>query len=93
MGAPQARMYELAVRLKAKGYRLTIVAAMPSYLTVQAFNQYRGRTVAREELDGIKLIWTALYPSRSTNLLVRRASNIFITVGSPRAGWTAGSRA
>ncbi len=91
MGAPQARLYELAVRLKAKGHSLTIITAMPNYPTGRVFDRYRGRILALEKMDGMKVIRTAIYPSKSTNLLVRLASYMSFVVTSLLIGtWFVG---
>lgn len=82
MGAPQARLYELAVRLKAKGHTLTIITAMPNYPTGRVFDQYRRRILALEGMDGMRVIRTAIYPSKSTSLLVRLASYMSFVLSS-----------
>jgi len=91
MGAPQARLYELATRLQARGHELTIVTAMPNYPTGKILSEYRRRAFCVEKLDGMKVIRTPIYPSRSRNLLVRLASYMSFTVSSLVMGsWSVG---
>lgn len=71
MGAPQARLYELAVRLRDRGHEMTIITAMPNYPTGKVFKDYRWKVFCRENMDGMRVIRTPIYPSKSSNLLVR----------------------
>ena len=42
IGAPQNRLYELAVRIaKRKGYEVTVLTAMPNYPKMEIFEAYR----------------------------------------------------
>lgn len=93
MGAPQARLHELAVRLKAKGHAITIITAMPNYPTGRVFDQYRGRILALEKMDGMRIIRTAVCPSKSTNLMTRLASYMSFVVTSFLLGmWLVGKQ-
>lgn len=71
IGAPQARLYELANRLKSTGHEITVLTAMPNYPTGRIFKEYRGKVKVSESIDGIKVIRTCLYPSKSSNKLIR----------------------
>jgi colanic acid biosynthesis glycosyl transferase WcaI len=91
MGAPQARLHELAVRLRALGHELTIITAMPNYPTGRVFDGYRCRIFAREQLDGMRVIRTWILPSKSSNLLVRLASYMsFVKSSLLLASWFVG---
>jgi glycosyltransferase involved in cell wall biosynthesis len=76
MGAPQARLYELAERLKNMGHEITVVTAMPNYPTGRIFKEYRGKLKTTEILNGIRVIRTCLYPSKSSKTLPRLLSHI-----------------
>lgn len=71
MGAPQARLYELATRLKKIGHSITVLTAMPNYPTGRIFDAYRGKIRKTEILDGLRVIRTFLYPSNSGRSLPR----------------------
>ncbi|NLX15212.1 MAG: glycosyltransferase family 4 protein [Phycisphaerales bacterium] len=91
MGAPQARLYELAIRLRQRGHDLTIVTAMPNYPTGQIFDEYRGRLFVREKLDGLPVIRTPIFPTKSSNLIVRLTSYMsFVTTSLMMASWFVG---
>ena len=70
MGAPQARLYELAMRLQGMGHKITIITAMPNYPTGKVFDDYRRRLFAREEMNGLRIIRTWIAPSISANLVI-----------------------
>ncbi|MGD0552241.1 MAG: glycosyltransferase family 4 protein [Sedimentisphaerales bacterium] len=76
MGAPQARLYELAERLKNMGHEITVVTAMPNYPTGRIFKEYRGKLKTTEIMNGIRVIRTCLYPSKSSKTLPRLLSYI-----------------
>lgn len=91
MGAPQARLYELALRLRNRGHELTIVTAMPNYPTGKVFDTYRRRLFAREDMNGLKIIRTPILPSKSTNLIVRLVSYMsFVATSLVMATWFIG---
>lgn len=91
MGAPQARLYELAVRLQARGHELTVITAMPNYPTGAVAAEYRGRVFCRERMGGLRVIRTPIFPSKSTKLLVRLASYMSFVVTSLLLGtWAVG---
>ena len=71
MGAPQARLSELAARLQSKGHTITVLTAMPNYPTGRVFDGYRWKLRKTETLDGMKVIRTWIYPSKSRNIFVR----------------------
>lgn len=74
MGAPQARLSELARRLSNMGHDITVLTAMPNYPTGRVFNGYRGRVRKSEEVDGIRVVRTCLYPSNSSRFIPRLIS-------------------
>lgn len=82
MGAPQARLYELAVRLQQRGHQITVLTAMPNYPTGRVFKEYRWRVLAREDMNGLKVIRTPIFPSKSSNLLVRLLSYMSFVASS-----------
>jgi glycosyltransferase involved in cell wall biosynthesis len=79
MGAPQARLFELAKRLQGMGHQVTVLTAMPNYPTGKVFDGYRWKLRCVEEIDGIRTIRTCLYPSHSTKILPRLFS--YMTFG------------
>ncbi|MFN5795024.1 MAG: glycosyltransferase WbuB, partial [Bacteroidota bacterium] len=51
IGAPQNRLYELAVRLKDKGIDIQILTAMPNYPKMEIMNDYKGRYCCIENMN------------------------------------------
>jgi len=74
MGAPQARLYELAARMVRKGHSVTVLTAMPNYPTGRVFRDYRWKLRCRESMDGIEVVRTAIFPSKSQGVVSRLLS-------------------
>ena len=70
IGAPQARLSELAVFLQKQGHEVTIFSAMPNYPTGKLFDGYGG-FYRREIIDGINVIRSYIYPSNSIKFVPR----------------------
>ena len=70
IGAPQARLSELAVFLYKQGHEMTILTAMPNYPTGKLFVGY-GRFYRKESIDGINVIRSYIHPSKSVKLIPR----------------------
>ena len=93
MGAPQARLYELARRLKGMGHEITVLTAMPNYPTGSIFDGYRGKVRKTETLDGMKVVRTCLYPSKSSRTLPRLLSYLSFGISSALFGvWGLGKQ-
>lgn len=74
IGAPQARVFELARGLKDKGHEITIVTAFPNYPGGKILPGYKLQPVLAEEMDGMRVIRTWIYPSHSRSFLKRLAN-------------------
>ena len=61
VGAPQARLYELASRAAAAGHAVTVVTGLPNYPTGVVPPSYRGRFRVQEAMDGIRIVRTWVY--------------------------------
>ena len=64
-GAPQNRLHDLARRFAAAGHDITVMTAMPNYPKGEVFPEYRGRFSMREELDGVKIVRSWIFASKS----------------------------
>jgi len=73
IGAPQARLFELARGLKNKGHEVTIVTAFPNYPGGKILFGYRLKPFMIEEIEGLKVIRTWIYPSHSKSFVKRLA--------------------
>ena len=85
MGAPQARLSELAARFVERGHEVTILTAMPNYPHGKVYEGYGG-LVRREGKDGIRIIRTAIYPTQSLGLVRRMSSYLSFVASSFLAG-------
>jgi len=81
IGAPQARLFELARGLKNKGHEITILTAFPNYPGGKILAGYKLRAVQEEEMEGMRVIRTWIYPSHSRSF-VKRLFNYFSFVFS-----------
>jgi glycosyltransferase involved in cell wall biosynthesis len=87
IGAPQARLHELAIEMIKHGIDVTVLTAMPNYPKGKIYDGYRGWYLA-EFIDGIQVIRTAIYPSQSTNKFPRLLSYFsFIFSSLLIGGW------
>ncbi len=86
MGAPQARLYELARRLQNMGHKISVLTALPNYPTGRIFKEYRHRLRVTEAMDGIKVVRTCLYPSKSGKTLPRLLSYLSFGIMSVLLG-------
>ena len=86
MGAPQARLSELARRLHDRGHKITILTAMPNYPTGKVFDGYRRKWRLEEDADGIRVMRTWIWPSKSRKALPRLISYMSFVVSSVLLG-------
>ena len=66
-GAPQNRLSDLARRLAARGHRVEVLTALPSYPGDEILPEYRRRENTAEVVDGVRVARVGLYvPRRKT---------------------------
>ncbi|MCF7822783.1 MAG: glycosyltransferase family 4 protein [Candidatus Marinimicrobia bacterium] len=73
IGAPQARLSELAKFMVKSGHQVTVLTAMPNYPTGQVFQGYGG-FVRKETRDGVSIIRAYIYPTKSVGMIPRLAN-------------------
>lgn len=71
VGAPQNRLYELALRLKSKGIDITVLTAMPNYPQMVIHKEYKGKCYHYEEIQGLKVHRSWIYVSKSKSIIPR----------------------
>ena len=76
VGAPQNRLFELAVRLQKSGVDVTVLTAMPNYPEMKIHEAYRGKRYVYEELQGLKIHRSRIYVPTSKSF-VKRLVNYF----------------
>ncbi len=75
MGAPPARLYELAVRLKSYGHDVTVVTAFPNRPHGRIYEGYRKKFRMIEDMGGIRVIRTWIKPSAASSSFITRTIN------------------
>jgi glycosyltransferase involved in cell wall biosynthesis len=81
VGAPQNRLYELALRLKQKGADITVLTAMPNYPQMEVHKEYKGKFYHYEEMNGLHIHRSWIYVSKSKGIF-KRLLNYFSFVKS-----------
>ncbi|HEY4798285.1 MAG TPA: glycosyltransferase family 4 protein [Bacteroidia bacterium] len=71
IGAPQNRLFELAIRLKEKGNDITVLTAMPNYPQMKIHEKYSGKFRHYEEMDGLKVFRSWIFVSKSKSIFMR----------------------
>lgn len=71
VGAPQNRLYELAVRLQKKGVEVTILTAMPNYPSMKIHEDYKGKLYKKETKDDITIHRAWIYVTASKGVFKR----------------------
>jgi colanic acid biosynthesis glycosyl transferase WcaI len=85
IGAPQARLSELAGHFRRRGHTVTVLTAMPSYPTGKVYSGYGGM-VRRENQEGGDIIRTFVYPTQSASFVRRLTSYLSFVVSSSAFG-------
>jgi len=71
IGAPQNRLFELAIRLKDKGAIIKVLTAMPNYPEMKIHKTYKRKFYWKEEIGGLDVIRTYIYVKKSNSLFIR----------------------
>ena len=85
IGAPQARLSELAAALVRRGHAVTVLTAMPSYPVGKIHPGYGG-LVRRERRDGVQIIRTPIFPTQRADFLGRLANYFSFACSASVAG-------
>jgi colanic acid biosynthesis glycosyl transferase WcaI len=85
IGAPQGRLSQLASRFAARGHQVTVLTAMPNYPVGRIHEGYGG-WLRRERIDGVDVVRTAIYPTRSASMMPRLANYFSFAASSALVG-------
>jgi glycosyltransferase involved in cell wall biosynthesis len=80
MGAPQARLSELAQRFAERGHEVIVLTALPNYPRGKIYPGYK-HLYQRDTQNGIPVIRSYIYPTKSVKM-VRRLTSYFSFVFS-----------
>lgn len=86
VGAPQNRIFEFAKKLKEFGHEVTILTALPNYPRGEIFEEYKGNKVVIEEIEGIKIVRTSIYATKSKKFTKRLRNYLSFTFSSVLKG-------
>lgn len=85
IGAPQNRLFELVRELTQLGHNVSVLTAMPNYPTGRIFSGYGG-LFRREEIDGVPIYRTYIFPTQKSNLVPRLFNYFSFVLSSFLAG-------
>jgi glycosyltransferase involved in cell wall biosynthesis len=71
LGAPQNRLFETSQAFKEKGWEVKILTAMPNYPHGEVFEGFRGAWTRKENLEGVEVHRSWIFPSNSTSAIPR----------------------
>lgn len=75
-GAPQNRLHSLAINLQKVGFEVEVLTAMPNYPKMEIFPEYKGKRKAEENIDGVRVLRSGIYVSKSKGI-AKRLMNYF----------------
>lgn len=86
VGAPQNRLFELAVRLKKLGVDVSVLTAMPNYPQMKIYAGYEGKNYVFEEIEGIPVHRASIFLPKSKSVIQRLLNYFSFVYSSARVG-------
>jgi glycosyltransferase involved in cell wall biosynthesis len=86
VGAPQNRLFELAVRLKKLGIEVSVLTAMPNYPQMKIYNGYEGKNYMYEEIEGIPVHRASIYLPKNKSIIQRLLNYFSFVYSSAKIG-------
>jgi glycosyltransferase involved in cell wall biosynthesis len=71
VGAPQNRLYELALRLQKQDIEVSVLTAMPNYPAMQIQAAYKGAWLRHEMMNGLPVTRAWIFVSANKSLIIR----------------------
>ncbi len=71
VGAPQNRLFELAVRLQQKGVTVNVITAMPNYPKMEIQKDYKGKWFFRENMEGLNVMRAPIFVTKNKSIVFR----------------------
>ena len=81
IGAPQARLSELAQGLVRREHKVTVLTGMPNYPQGRIYPGYGG-LLKKEDLKGVHVIRTAFFPTQKASIVPRLISYFSFVLSS-----------
>ena len=82
VGPAQTRLHELATRLNTAGQTVTVVTGFPNYPAGEMFPGYRGKRFMEDTYDGIRVLRTWVFATRSRGFIGRLLNYFSFPIGS-----------
>jgi glycosyltransferase involved in cell wall biosynthesis len=82
IGAPQARLSELARAWAAAGDEVTVLTGMPNHPTGVIPDEYRGRVRSEETIDGYRVVRTWLYATPNSGMAKKTLGHLSFMASS-----------
>ena len=86
VGAPQNRLFELAIRLQNKGAEISILTAMPNYPQMKIHDNYVGKFYSFEIMKGLKVYRSYIYVSKKKSIPFRLLNYFSFVISSLLVG-------
>lgn len=86
VGAPQNRLYELAVRLQEKGMDVSVLTAMPNYPQMKIYDGYRDKWYMEEQMGKLRVYRSWIYTTPSKGIFSRLLNYFSFVFSSFLAG-------
>ncbi len=86
VGAPQNRLFELAVRLQKLGIDISILTAMPNYPQMKIYEGYKNKNYVYEEIEGLKVHRSKIFVSKSKSIINRLRNYFSFVLSSAKVG-------
>ena len=86
VGAPQNRLFELAIRLKKMGVNVTVLTAMPNYPQMKIYDGYEGIDYMYEEIEGIPVHRASIYLPKNKSIIQRLLNYFSFVYSSAQVG-------
>jgi len=93
VGAPQNRLYEMAVRLQKMGVEIEVLTAMPNYPSMEIHKDYKGKWYFNETMDGMRVHRAWIWVGKSKSILPRLLNYFSFVFSSFFIGWSKLSKA
>lgn len=88
IGAPQNRLFELAVRLKKLGVDVSVLTAMPNYPQMKIHEGYENKKYVYEEIEGLPVHRSSIYLPTSKSIVQRLLNYFSFVYSSAKIGNT-----
>jgi len=86
-GAPQNRLFEMAVRFQQKGAEISVLTAMPNYPQMQVYEGYKRKIYVYEEMNDLKVYRSWIYASKNKSVVSRLLNYFSFVKSSFWIGW------